>query len=117
MHIFLTAAAPLCGRESHNHPMFGGVVESFMRILPGIPRSLAGMGQGLLVAPYIPRDMEWAAGYTQTPWGLLSVEWKRSARGALRIAVEVPDSIEGRLQYGGRSWRLAGGKTAITIME
>lgn len=59
--------------------MFGGVVESFMRILPGIPRSLAGMGQGLLVAPYIPRDMEWAAGYTQTPWGLLSVEWKRSA--------------------------------------
>lgn len=63
-----------------------------------------------------------AAGYTQTPWGLLSVEWKRSARGALRIAVEAPDSIEGRLQYGGRSWRLAGGKTAIrktaiTIME
>ena len=110
MHIFLTAAAPLCGRESHNHPMFGGVVESFMRILLGIPRSLAGMGQGLLVAPYVPRDMEWAAGYIQTPWGLLSVEGKRSA-------VEAPDSIEGRLQYGGRSWRLAGGKTAITIME
>lgn len=110
------------GRESHNHPMFGSVVGSFMRILLGIPRSLAGMEQGLLVAPYIPRDMEWVAGYTQTPWGRLSVEWKRSARGALRIAVEAPDSIEGRLQYGGRSWRLAGGKTAIrktaiTIME
>lgn len=62
LHIFLTAAAPLCGRESHNHPMFGSVVGSFMRILLGIPRSLAEMEGGLLVAPYVPRDIGMGCG-------------------------------------------------------
>ena len=40
-----------------------------------------------------------------------------NALGTAVGGVEAPDSIEGRLQYGGRFWRLAGGKTAITIME
>lgn len=105
------------GKESHNHPMFGSVVGSLMRLLLGIPRSFAEPEQGLVVAPYIPRDMEWASGYTETPWGRLAVEWKRSACGALRIVVEAPDSIEGRLQYGGRSWPLTGAKTVVTIIE
>ena len=50
------------GRESHHHPMFGSVVGSFMRILLGIPRSLAEMEGGLLVAPYVPRDIGMGCG-------------------------------------------------------
>ncbi len=95
------------GRESRDHPMFGGVVESLFHDLAGIqlltPRELR---------PVFPEALNSLSCHANTAAGEVSVAWRRETDGIhLNIALPVP----GTAILGGKAVSLKAGENTLRV--
>ncbi|SEF82954.1 alpha-L-rhamnosidase [Nonomuraea solani] len=75
---------------SQNHYMLGAIDAWFYRTLGGIGQAPGSNGfRRLLVAPAAPGDLESVRASTATPYGRVSVAWRRTD-GEFALEVEVP---------------------------
>lgn len=79
------------GKDSHNHPMFGGGLVWFYRSLCGVNADEATPAyKHFTVSPLMPRGLDHASCSLDTPYGQLSSAWSRTATGyELRVKVPV----------------------------
>lgn len=78
------------GRNSHNHPMFGGGLTWLYRRLCGLQTDEAKPGfRHFTVRPYPPRDISWAEYSTETTYGEIATRWQKSD-GWFTLRVQVP---------------------------
>lgn len=79
------------GRNSRNHPMFGGALTWFYRKLAGMETDEAAPGyRHIIIRPMPVGDVTWASYSTRTLYGDASVEWHREDGGSFRMSVQVP---------------------------
>ncbi|MDR0394913.1 MAG: glycoside hydrolase family 78 protein [Tannerella sp.] len=70
------------GKNSRNHPMFGGSLTWFYRKLAGLSADEASPGyKHLIIRPVIPDSLSYASYATRTPYGEASVAWRRDHAG------------------------------------
>lgn len=73
--------------NSHNHPMFGSVDAWFYAALAGINPDPEEPGyRHILIQPQMVRDLNWASGSLETPYGPVLSRWERTPE---RISLEV----------------------------
>lgn len=76
------------GRDSHNHPMFGGGIGWFYRDLAGLRAIDAGF-RSFDIRPVIPQGLEWVNYTHDTTYGPIAISW--SCRGGeFSITCDVP---------------------------
>lgn len=74
------------GKNSHNHPMFGGAVGVIFDALIG----LTTLDDGRIeLRPLIPRKLAAVDISTSTPWGEIRIKWKKK-NGALTLRATLP---------------------------
>lgn len=102
------------GRASHNHPMFGGVVQNFFDGFLGIGQAEGGVGyRSLIIAPKIPEQMQQASGSTVLPCGEVRVGWQKN-NGTLTIRIAIPD-VPAVCRICGETYELRCGDNTITV--
>ena len=94
--------------DSQNHHMYSCFMAWMMHSLIGIRRTSPAYDT-VTIAPYIPDDMDFAAGHIDTPHGRISVDWKKEADG-VHLTVAVPDGITAQF----RDQVLTGGTYCFT---
>lgn len=78
------------GESSRNHPMFGGGIVWFYRVLAGMNVDPAQPGyRHIIFKPQPAGDLTFVSYANETPLGTASVRWEKNA-GALKLNVEVP---------------------------
>ncbi len=76
--------------NSHNHPMFGSVGVWYYEALAGLAPDEDEPGyRRIVVRPQVVRDLRWASGSIETPYGRAASSWRRTADG-LRLDLEIP---------------------------
>ncbi|MDR1632306.1 MAG: glycoside hydrolase family 78 protein [Dysgonamonadaceae bacterium] len=75
---------------SWNHFMMGQIEEWFFRSLAGIEPTKPGFKE-FTVQPQVVGDLTFVKSSLQTPYGIISVEWRRE-NGQFRLDVEVPEN-------------------------
>lgn len=93
------------GRESHNHPMFGGCIG-------GMLDGLLGIKQDGMLSPQAVRRLEWVEGEMETHAGRVKLSWRWTENGLL-VNAEVP--AESELKMAGCSYRLEAGKNELLL--
>lgn len=83
------------GRDSRNHPMFGGGLIWFYKYLCGISPLKPGF-KSILIQPYIPEGISQAHYELETAYGKVSVEWKKE-NARLRLKFTIPSSCSGHI--------------------
>jgi len=77
-------------RGSHNHPMFGGGIVWFYRVLAGMNTDQAKPGyRHIVFKPQPAGDLTFVSYSNQTPYGLAAVDWKKKD-GSFQLNIEVP---------------------------
>lgn len=75
--------------RSRCHPFLMGSINTwFYEHLAGIKRTAPGF-KTFRIDPYIPQEMDWAEGRQDTPYGLISFRWEKTADG-LKYTLKVP---------------------------
>ena len=78
------------GSGSRNHPMFGGGIVWFYRILAGMNVDPSQPGyRHIIVKPQPAGDVTFVSYSNETPLGTAAVKWERSA-GSFKLIVEAP---------------------------
>jgi len=78
------------GKNSRNHPMFGGALSWFYRKVAGFNVDEGQPGyKHIIIRPIVPRDLTFASYSLRTLLGEASVSWKK-AQGAFLMDVVVP---------------------------
>jgi alpha-L-rhamnosidase len=78
------------GEGSRNHPMFGGGIVWFYRVLAGMTVDPAQPGyRHIIFKPQPAGDLTFVKYSNETPLGTASVRWEKSA-GTFKLDVEVP---------------------------
>ena len=78
------------GRGSRNHPMFGGGLVWFYRVLAGMRTDPAHPGyKNIIFKPQPAGDLTFVSYSNETPYGEASVSWKRQ-EGSFNIDIDVP---------------------------
>ena len=94
------------GKDSHDHPMFGACSRQLFTSVLGIGQAEKDAGyQNLVIAPQIPKQMQYAKGSMQTPNGIVSVSWRKE-NGQLCIDILLPEGTNGIFRYGAEEWKL-----------
>ncbi len=79
---------------SHNHPMFGSVVEWFYRHLAGINPSPEAVGfKKVEIRPQIPKGLKWVEAVYDSIRGPLEVRWRLKGE-RFELEIRVPVGIE-----------------------
>ena len=82
------------GRMSRFHPMFGGCSRHIFSSILGIKQAPNSVGyKKVIISPKAPTKMNFASGKMTTPYGEISVSWKR-VNGKIIVDYSVPDEIE-----------------------
>lgn len=103
------------GRDSHNHPMFGGCSRQLFQSILGIRQKEDCAGySNVMIAPQIIVDMQFAKGSILTAHGRISVEWKKQKEG-LSFVIEIPDDVCACFCYGDKEVSLKQGRQEICI--
>ncbi|WP_431295497.1 alpha-L-rhamnosidase C-terminal domain-containing protein [Pedobacter sp. P26] len=68
----------------------------------------------LIIAPVFPKGLDWVSATHKTPFGLISVKWKRVLR-AIELHVDIPDGLIAKLGVKGYERQLEAGKHKILI--
>ncbi len=85
------------GADSHNHPMFGSVVGFFMRDIVGLnPKNATPGFDSLKICPQLPQMLDWAFGEITTPYGKVSVKWRKE-NGKIIFECRKPENINAAL--------------------
>lgn len=78
------------GRGSRNHPMFGGGIVWFYRVLAGMNTDPAQPGyRNIIFNPRPAGDVTSASYSNKTPYGTAGIKWEKTAE-QFRINIEVP---------------------------
>lgn len=78
------------GEGSRNHPMFGGGLVWFYRVLAGINTDPLHPGyKNIIFKPQPAGDLTFASYSNETPYGTASVRWEKEA-GAFKLDIRVP---------------------------
>ena len=64
------------GRDSHNHPMFGGGIGWYYRDLAGLRIKEAGF-RTFDIRPIVPEGLDWVEYTHNTPFGEIAIRWER----------------------------------------
>lgn len=77
-------------RGSHNHPMFGGGLIWFYRVLAGMKAVPSKPGyRHIVFKPQPAGDLSFVSYSNQTPFGLAGINWEKN-EGSFQIDIEVP---------------------------
>ena len=92
------------GRDSRNHPMFGGGIGWFYRDLAGLRVKDAGF-RSFDIRPVVPEGLEWVDYTHNTTYGQIAIRWEHRD-GRFTLVCDVP--VVQRLQFGcpSRVWHL-----------
>lgn len=85
--------------NSHSHPMYGSVTAWFYKYLAGISVTAPGF-ESFAVHPYMPSELPAAGAKIDTPFGMLSSEWKKTENG-YELTVTVPCSTQAEITLPG----------------
>jgi alpha-L-rhamnosidase len=78
------------GKDSRNHPMFGGGIVWFYRKLAGMNADPNKPGyRNIIFKPQPANDISYAAYSNQTPYGTAGINWKKE-NGKLTMNINVP---------------------------
>ena len=78
------------GEGSRNHPMFGGGIVWFYRVLAGMNTDPSQPGyRNIIFKPQPAGDVTFASYANETPYGRAAINWKKSAN-AFKLDIEVP---------------------------
>jgi alpha-L-rhamnosidase len=78
------------GKNSRNHPMFGGALTWYYRYLAGMNTDEDNPGyKHIIIRPVIPDSIYYASYSTTTPYGEASVSWRKSDYN-LDMQVKIP---------------------------
>jgi alpha-L-rhamnosidase len=78
------------GEGSRNHPMFGGGIVWFYRVLAGMNTDHSQPGyRKVIFKPQPAGDVTFASYANETPYGRAAINWKKSAN-AFKLDIEVP---------------------------
>ena len=79
------------GTGSRNHPMFGGGLNWFYRVLAGVNADENEPGyRHIIVRPDLPIKMDYVRYSNQTPYGKVSSEVKRRSDNSLEMNITIP---------------------------
>jgi len=95
------------GRDSHNHPMFGGCIGGMLDGLLGI-----SSGSTLTLSPQPVRLLEWVEGELETQAGRVKLSWRWQKNGLLLTAT-LP--VPAELKIFGRVHMLAAGRNELLL--
>lgn len=88
------------GDNSHNHQMFGSIVEYFYKYLAGIRSPLeVGTSKGykeIYLAPSVPEGLEFVNASLETVSGRVVSHWKKS-ENSFSYLVEIPTNTNGKV--------------------
>ena len=88
--------------KSHCHIMFGAIVWWMFRHVAGLsPEPDAPGWKKIRIAPAIPEKLEWAKASRETPFGTISVVWKKTGRGKIVFDIDLPKGVRGVLALPG----------------
>ncbi len=112
------------GKASQNHHMFSDVGAWLYYALAGIQPDPAQPGfKHAVIRPNLVGELEWVEAGTHTPYGPLSVEWRREAGGAI-FEIVVPANTTATVSLPARNaptvtegGRLAAGAVGIRISD
>ncbi len=76
------------GSNSLNHIMFGDISAWFFQAIAGIQPEGPGFQQ-IVVDPFVPDELEWAAAEHVSPYGLVGSEWRKETDG-FHLDIEIP---------------------------
>ena len=93
------------GRDSHNHPMFGGCIG-------GMLDGLLGIAQDGTLSPQPVRQLEWVEGEMETRAGHVKFAWRWQENGLL-LNAELP--AEAEMKLFGRCYTLAAGTNELLV--
>ena len=103
------------GDCSHNHPMFGSVVEHLFDGFLGIRQAEDSVGYNeLLIEPVLPEGLPFAAGETLLPCGNVRVSWKKE-NGAAAFDITLPEGKTARFRYGDTCLTLKPGRNTFDV--
>jgi alpha-L-rhamnosidase len=80
------------GQRSHNHQMFGSVVQWLYAGLAGIRPSQPGFAE-IQIRPELPTGLDHVAAHTDTVRGRVAVDWTRTSTG-LTLQVQIPANAQ-----------------------
>ncbi len=105
------------GKNSHNHPMFGGALTWFYRDVAGLRYDEAHPGfRHIIIEPKIPADLTHAEYSTLTPFGHAAVRWQRDGSNAISLSVTVPVGSTATVSLPCRDIKiLAPGNVSLTV--
>lgn len=83
------------GKDSRNHPMFGGGLVWLYKYLCGLSPLQPGF-KSILFRPNIPDGVSQAQYYTETAYGKMGIEWKKDGE-QIKLKVTVPRSCTGQV--------------------
>lgn len=81
------------GKDSRNHPMFGGGLTWFYKYLCGVSPLKPGF-KSIQFKPIIPDSISEASYALETSYGTLAIQWKKEGE-RLRVKVTVPRTCQG----------------------
>jgi len=101
--------------RSHNHPMFGAVVEYFFEYLLGIRQREGSAGfTSVVIAPQAVSRFGKMSGSMTTPNGVISVAYKRTESG-VTFNITIPEKVDAVFKYDGCEIVLKAGENAINM--
>lgn len=78
------------GRESHNHPMFGGLLHTFFTYLLGIRQKPGSVGYSQVeIQPANIPGLDWIKGSIRTVSGKISVSYEKGSDGKLNVISQI----------------------------
>ncbi len=95
------------GRDSHNHPMFGGCIGGMLDGLLGV-----SLGSPLTLAPQPVHSLAWVEGALDTRVGRVELSWRWQGDGLL-LRANLPESAE--LLIFGRRYGLHAGMNELLL--
>ena len=92
------------GRQSRNHPMFGGGLVWLYRIIAGVNTDENEPGyKHVIIKPTPVGDLTWAKYSTETPYGRLSVSWKKKSSQSLSVNIDIPEGSHASVYLPGKA--------------
>jgi alpha-L-rhamnosidase len=88
--------------DSHDHPAFAAPDIWFYRALGGVGYGRTGQEGRRVFAlkPYTPEHIAFAETSLETPWGLVSMEWRRE-NGGIKYKYRIPPNAKAEVVLGG----------------
>lgn len=89
--------------HSLNHHFFGDISNWFISCVAGLRYNPTGRkGRSVLIKPSFIEKLDFANASFDSPYGVISVEWKRNADG-ITVTVHKPKEVECNFDFGGYS--------------